>query len=198
MDMIGCVATYDDIDLLPGCIDSLRDMDKIVVVDGAIAGEADDGPSTDGTLDYLKKLAAEDRRVELVQCEKPWPSLIEKRNAYLVGGDGDWYFVLEAFERAYGLSELKWFLDQATSDVFSVQHLAQPWAEQPVLVQRLFKHLTGIHYEGAPDRVVCGEKALVDPAQPAAYLTDQDPLISPRIVSVMHKRLRAKAGSPRE
>ncbi|RJQ50767.1 MAG: glycosyltransferase family 2 protein [Actinobacteria bacterium] len=187
------MAVYNDMDLLPGAVKSLKDLDRIVIVDGAVGSEAEEGPSTDGTIEYVMKLADEDDRVTVVESgAKPWEDKIAKRNQYLLGHEGDWYFVLEPFERAYGLSELKWFLPQAEPDVFSIQYLPQPWAEEPLLLQRLFRHLPGMKYEGTPDKVVAGEKVIVDPSQSVAYLTDQDPLISPRIVSVMHKRLKGR------
>lgn len=196
MNLIGCVATHNDIDLLPGCIKSLADMDRIIVVDGATAGEpGDECASTDGTAEYLTKLGEEDKRVAFIPCRERWADKIAKRNRYLVGMNGDWYFMLEAFERAYGVSEIKWFVGNREIDVYSIQYFPQPWAEEPILVQRLFRHMPGIRYEGTSDRVVCDEKVLVDPATPAAYLTDQDPLIAPRIVSVIHKRLKAKSAS---
>lgn len=195
VSLIGCVAAYNDMDLLPGCIKSLGDMDRIIVVDGATAGESEEGPSTDGMVGFLEKVAKEDARVTFVPCEHPWPDLVAKRNQYLIGTAGDWYLVVEPFERAYGVSELKWFLTDARTDVFSLQQFPQPWAEQPVLVQRLFKHLPGIRYEGSPERVVCEEEVLADPGKSVPYVTDQDQVIAPRIVSVMHKRLRAKQQS---
>jgi len=193
--LIGCIATYNDIDLLPGAIKTLVDMDRVIVVDGAAGSGKTEGASTDGTVEYLTQLAADDARVAFVPTDGPWPDKMAQRSAYLLGEAGDWYFVLEPFERAYGLSEVKLFLTSATADVFSIQQYPQPWAEQPVMVQRLFRHLPGIRYEGTPDRVVCDAKVLVGPARPGSLLTDQDPLIAPRIVSVMHKRLRAERTS---
>ncbi len=197
--LIGCISTYDDMDLLPGAVKTLGDMQRLIIVDGAVGGEAEEGPSGDGTVEYLAKLAEEDDRVTIVESTKePWPDDIAKRNQYLLGQEGDWYFVLEPFERAYGLSELKWFLPNAPQDVFSIQYLPQPWIEEPALAQRLFRHLPGIKYDLTPERVVAGEKVIVDPAQKVAFLTDQDPLISPRIVSVLHKRLKTQEQTARE
>ncbi len=194
--LVGCIATYNDIDLLEGAIKSLADMERLIIVDGAVGDEAEEGPSDDGTFEYLLNLADEDTRLTFIESTKePWPDMIAKRNQYLLGKEGDWYFILEPFERAYGLSELKWFLPNAEQEVFSIQYLPQPWAEEPVLVPRLFRHLPGLRYELTPDRVVTDEKVVVDRAKSVPYLTDQDPLISPRILSVLHKRLKTKGES---
>lgn len=192
MKLIGCVSTHNDMDLLPGCLKGLADMDRVIVVDGTVGAGTKSAASTDGAVEYLTRLAAEDPRVTFVAAAEPWANKIAQRNAYLLGQEGDWYFVLEPFERCYGMSEVKGFLARATVDVFSIQQFPQPWANEPVLVQRLFKHLPGIRYAETPDRVVCDEKVLVDPSKPASLLTDQDPLIAPRVVSVMHKRLKGE------
>lgn len=197
MELIACIAVYNDNDLIAGAIKSLADMDRIIIVDGATAGEAEDGPSTDGTFEYLTELAAKDKRVTVIPCEEPWADKIAKRNAYLVGAEGDWYFAIEAFERVYGASELKSFLDRATgADAFGLPLMPQPWAEQPIVARRLFKHLRGVRYEGSPDRVVCDEKTLIEPGESGPYLTDEDQMIAPRIVSVLHKRLKDKSEQP--
>jgi len=189
------MSVYNDADLIAGAIKTLDDMDRIVVVDGATADEDGDGPSADGTVEYVKQLAAGDKRVTLVESKEPWPDKVAKRNQYLVGQEGDWYFVIEPFERAYGISELKVFLARATGDHFGLPLLPQPWAEQSVLARRVFKHVPGVRYEGDPERVVSDEKVIVEPAEPGPYLTDQDPMIAPRLVSVMHKRLKDKSAS---
>ncbi len=195
MELIACMSVYNDADLIAGAAKTLADVDRIVIVDGATEGEDGDGPSTDGTVEYLRQLAAEDERVTFIECGQPWPDKIAKRNQYLVGAEGDWYFVIEPFERAYGISELKTFLERATGDHFGLPLLPQPWAEQSVLARRVFKHVPGVRYEGGPERVVCDEKVLIEPTEPGPYLTDQDPMIAPRLVSVIHKRLKDKSAS---
>lgn len=95
--MIACVIAYNEEDLLPGCLDSLQGkVSRIVVVDGRykdFPGEG--GPSTDGTRDIALSY---DNVSFIPSPDGAWVNEITKRNAYLVGNEGDWYFVIDADE----------------------------------------------------------------------------------------------------
>jgi len=91
--------------MLPGCLESLEgQVDRVVVVDGAYADFPHDRPySTDETREIARCYGA-----EWIGCPRvggafrAWRDEVEKRNAYLVGEEGDWYFQIDADERLVG------------------------------------------------------------------------------------------------
>jgi hypothetical protein len=111
MKLIGCVATYNEADLVAEAINSLWRIgcDRVIVVDGAW-GKFDDGNhyvSTDGTQDVARLLGA-----EVIEAPgRRWHDQPEARSLYLVGEPGDWYIVCDADERCQG------WLPDLTSEV---------------------------------------------------------------------------------
>jgi glycosyltransferase involved in cell wall biosynthesis len=96
MSLIACIIAYNEERLLPDCLASLKGrVDRIVVVDGRIkhfpgAGHA----STDATVQIASEYGA-----EVIEGVGLWDTEAEKRSAYFVGNEGDWYFMLDADER---------------------------------------------------------------------------------------------------
>ena len=145
--IIGCVITYNDEAMLPGCLESLRgQVDRLIVVDGAFATYplVDGNPaSTDATREVAWCYG-----VEWISCHtgddgrpRAWETEMEKRSSYLVGEEGDWYLHLDTDERLIGeLPELEDGAHYA---------LAIHVAGRVVWVPRLFQHRGWMRYEGA-------------------------------------------------
>jgi len=94
------VIAFNEERLLPGCLESVHgQVDEIVVVDGAYAQFPHTVPwSTDKT-----RQIAEAYGCRWIGCETAWPGQVEKRSAYLVGQEGDWYVHVDADERLCGV-----------------------------------------------------------------------------------------------
>lgn len=144
--IIGCVITYNDERMLPGCLESIRGhVDRMVVVDGVFATHPiynGCAASTDDT-----RLIAQAYGAEWIRCPVnqygpvAWASEIEKRNAYLVGQEGDWYLNIDTDERLVGaLPELE--DGQYYAFVINVN---AAWVWTP----RLWQHKGHMRYEGA-------------------------------------------------
>lgn len=99
--------------MLPGCLESVAgQVDRLVVVDGAYADFPHEVPwSTDATREIARCYGAEViecpgktwERENVGTCERvAWASQAAKRSAYLVGDEGDWYFMIDADERLVG------------------------------------------------------------------------------------------------
>jgi hypothetical protein len=142
--IIVCLNVYEEVTFLPRCIEhirnSLRDIcHKIVVVDGAYK----DFPhktfwSDDGTLEIARKSA--DALIEAPK--RAWDDEIEKRNAYWVGEDGDYYLVIDADEMLTGTFPPQPY--PADANMMLVRNDNVP----PYKVYRWHKHRRGIHYSG--------------------------------------------------
>ena len=93
--MIACIIAYNEEGLLPGCLASVKPyVDEIVLVEGRIAEMPGEGArSTDKTLAFARAFCT-----QVVTQVAPWPDEQTMRNQYLVGRDGDWYFVIDADE----------------------------------------------------------------------------------------------------
>jgi len=144
--IIACVSVFNEQRMLAGCLQSIQDqLDRTVVVDGAYADFPHVLPySTDGT-----KAIAWCYEAEWIGCRtvngvaRPWRDEIEKRNAYLCGQEGDWYFVIDADERLLGqLRDLP--LQDGELYALSVYKRGGTltWA------QRIFQHKGYTRYEG--------------------------------------------------
>jgi glycosyltransferase involved in cell wall biosynthesis len=134
--LYGVMICFDDFPLIKKTVESLAPIvDEIVAVDGRFSdfpGENDH--STDGTLEYLEGAGA---RVILA------PGLLEaeKRNRYLVGGEGDWYLHLDADEEWTGS------LVYPKADM-GIVRLRRSIPQHYMDRVRLFRHVEGLHYEG--------------------------------------------------
>jgi len=93
--MIACIIAYNEEELLPGCLESIAShVDEIVLVEGRIAempGEL--GTSSDRTIEIAQSFAC-----HIKHNPHPWPDEQTMRNQYLIGNDGDWYFIIDADE----------------------------------------------------------------------------------------------------
>jgi len=144
--LIACVIVFNEERMLPGCLESIYDrVDRMVVVDGAYRLFPHGVPwSTDATQHIAAAYGA-----EWVPCPtdedgepRPWETQVEKRTAYLVGEEGDWYFHIDADERLVGeLPEME-----------GGQHYAFKVHTRDgrlTWVPRLWQHRGTMRYEGA-------------------------------------------------
>jgi len=136
--IIACINVYQDERFVKNAIISVLDkVDRIVVVDGAYEGfeQYNFKPySTDRTVAIAENLGC-----EVIETRWGWKDQVEKRNAYLVGGDGDWYFMIDADERLNG--ELK----PREEDSHRIQC---QFRKSLIPMMRLFRHQDGIKYVG--------------------------------------------------
>lgn len=139
--VIGVVIAFNEEQMLPGCLDSLQgQVDQVVVVDGAYARFPHEVPwSTDATREIAWCYGA-----EWIPCPdgQPWPTQVEKRTAYLVGQEGDWYLYLDADERLQGV--LPWPED-GQHYAFRINNRTGSEVWSP----RLFQHRGHMRYHGS-------------------------------------------------
>lgn len=94
--IIWCMNVYQSKEMLEKSIPALPRVssDLLIVVDGAYQKWPHTVPwSTDGTVEYAKEFAD-----IVVEVKRPWRTEWEKRNSYLMGGEGDWYVVVDSDE----------------------------------------------------------------------------------------------------
>lgn len=132
--------------MLPGCLESLQgQVDRIVVVDGAYAQFPYEEPvSTDATREIALCYGA-----EWIDCPddeegypRAWRTQVEKRNAYLVGEEGDWYLIIDADNRLIGT------LPEPMDGMVYVFRSSNRMG-QPVWALRLLQHQGRMRYEGS-------------------------------------------------
>lgn len=139
--IISCVIAYNEERLLPGCLESLvGQVDEVVVVDGAFEHYPHEvARSTDATRAIAEAYGC---RWVATPGGKPWVNQVAKRNAYLVGKEGDWYFVIDADERVQGKLPL---LQTGHHYAFMVH----TWQGTRAWTPRLFEHRGYTRYEGS-------------------------------------------------
>jgi len=149
--IIACIIAYNEEEMLPGCLESIKDqVDRIVVVDGAYKLFPHDVPwSTDATREIAWCYGA-----EWIPCppgppdgqRRPWETQVEKRTAYLIGEEGDWYFHIDADERLMGTLPEP---EDGKHYAFRIQtrDLRDAW------VPRLWQHRGFMRYEGSHNAV---------------------------------------------
>jgi hypothetical protein len=107
MRLIACLNTYNEIELLPRCLEALRGVaDLVIAVDGAYRGFPAERPaSDDGTWQLLQRVEhASPEWLRAVRAPRDfWPNQEIKRNAYLRQADalareGDWLLQVDADE----------------------------------------------------------------------------------------------------
>lgn len=135
------MVTYQDWPLIQQAIESVYPLvEEIVAIDGAYS----DFPlingseySTDGTREFLQSVDKVEVLIDGAGLTEP-----EKRNLYLVGKPGDWYFHLDADEVWEGPLEIP----DADMGVCQLIQLRSGHADGRRI--RLFRHVPGLHYEG--------------------------------------------------
>jgi len=165
--IIACVNVFNDMKVLPGCLESVKDADLICVVDGAYAAFNHEKPySTDGTLEYVDELRKVNPRIEVIHCDEPWASEAAKRSAYFIGREGDWYLQVDADERFEARDE--------SADAMRLlrKHLAGCPLDAhflPVhniddgtytMFPRVYRHQDGITYDAAHWNVVADDRVI--------------------------------------
>ncbi len=147
--IIACINAYQDEDFIWDAIASVAGMDRIIVVDGAYEGFPlyNDMPfSTDRTVEIAEELGC-----EVIKTRRTWRDQVEKRNAYLIGEEGDWYLQIDADERLRG--ELKPGEGEANKIFCQIKNHWIP-------IVRLFKHQPGIRYLGAHNIIAVGDRII--------------------------------------
>lgn len=156
--IIGCVIVYNEERMLPGCLESLRgQVDRLVVVDGAFATFPfyNGVPySTDATRMVALSYGAEwvEPPKTVVGPYRAWGTEMEKRNAYLIGQEGDWYVHLDADERLVGLMLV---LEKGRHYALQINV-----AGRQVWVPRIFQHRGQMRYEGSHNALWSDDRLL--------------------------------------
>jgi glycosyltransferase involved in cell wall biosynthesis len=83
MRISACIITKDEADRIAACVESVRFLDEVVVLDSG---------SRDGTPDICRRLGA---RV----IETDWPGYVAQKNRAADAAENDWVFSLDADER---------------------------------------------------------------------------------------------------
>lgn len=138
--VIGVVIAYNEEAMLPGCLESLQgQVSHIVVVDGAYENFPHDVPySTDATCEIARAYGA-----TVIPCPgRAWHTQVEKRTAYLVGAEGQWYFWIDADERIVGLLPVP---EDGKHYAFRIRYRGGQYGYVP----RLFQHQGHMRYEGS-------------------------------------------------
>ena len=171
--IIACVIAFDEEQMLAGCLESIQgQVDRIVVVDGAYKLFPHEVPwSTDATREIAWCYGA-----EVIPCpqdangqSRAWETQVEKRTAYLVGEEGDWYFHIDADERLVGELPKP---EDGKHYAFRIhtRDLRDTW------VPRLWQHRGFMRYEGShnavwsDDRLIHMKGVVKVPAERARFL----------------------------
>jgi len=162
--IIACIIVFNEVELLPDCLNSLLGVDEIRIVDGAYRDFPHEKPwSTDGTIELVKEMQKTDGRIKLITCTNPWKDEVEKRNAYFDSEDGDanWYLQIDADEQVAGydpetnpLEQLKTYLSSSELDCLSLQ-VRGPFRQTSIQqYARVFRRIPRIRYEACHYNVV--------------------------------------------
>jgi hypothetical protein len=144
--IIAAIIAFNEEQLLPGCLESVQDqVDRMVVVDGAYARFPHEAPwSTDATREIAWCYGAEWVPVPRGTDGQPraWHTQMEKRTAYLVGEEGDWYLHIDADERLVGTLPPR---GEGQHYAFQIhtRDMRLTW------VPRLWQHRGRMRYEGS-------------------------------------------------
>lgn len=155
--IIACIIAFNEERMLPGCLESIQgQVDRVVVVDGAYALFPHVEPcSTDATREIAWCYGA-----EWIDCPdddegypRAWHTQMEKRSAYFVGQEGDWYFYIDADERLVGtLPEPK----DGQHYAFRVHTRDGRLTWTP----RMYQHCGWMRYEGAHNAMWSGDRLI--------------------------------------
>ena len=148
--IIACISAFNEERMLPGCLESIQgQVDRVVVVDGAYALFPHEEPvSTDATREIALAYGAEwiDPPEDEEGYPCAWATQVEKRSAYFVGVEGDWYFHIDADERLIGSLPVP---EDGQHYAFRV-HTRDG---RLTWTMRLFQHRGWMRYEGAHNAV---------------------------------------------
>ncbi len=148
-----CLIVKNEEELLPGCLDSIRDwVDEIIVVDTG---------STDRTVEIAESYGA---RV----FHQPWEGDFSKHRNYSIDqAGGDWILIIDADERmtAADIPPLQRHLAEHEADIIAVNvlNVGGKFEEQVTFLPsiRLFRRELGLRYEG-----IVHNQLKIDPSQP--------------------------------
>lgn len=154
MTLIACLSVYNEERMIRGALESVRDVaGRIVVVDGAYSGFPlirESHASTDRTLEIAAEFGAEiigyhgGPGIEA-------PPQEEKRNRYFIGGEGDWYLILDADERLQGQID-RGLLNRRGASAYTLS-VSDPVFPLSSTWIRLIKHSPDLCYEGAHNAI---------------------------------------------
>lgn len=171
--IIACVIFYDEVSLLPECLESLKSVDEIRMVDGVYADFPHEKPfSTDGSIEVIESYAEKGLPITLIRTEDAWPDEPTKRSAYFSEDPGDWYFIIDADERAVfnetagaSFEDLRAFL--ATTESASVTtDVVRPGETDVQKSERFFRHKPGIRYQNTHWNIVADDGPYLDSPVP--------------------------------
>lgn len=186
--IIACVNVFNDMKVLPDCLASIEGVDEVCIVDGAYATVPHEKPySTDGTLEYVKELSAKDHRMRVIECTEAWKNEATKRSAYFIGGDGDWYLLIDADEQLVtsrlepgGLAELQKHLAGCTLDAHFLD-IYEPATMIKMTLPRVFRHQSGLRYDAAHWNLLAGQTPVAPDWSAPLIIHD---------VAILHRRER--------
>ncbi len=148
--IIACINAYQDEEFIADAIKSVAgQVGRIIVVDGAYEGfplYKGEPYSTDRTVEI-----AEDLGCDVVETRKVWKDQVTKRNAYLLGEEGDWYFQIDSDERLHGK------LEPGNEDAYKI--FCQLKSHQIPMI-RMFRHHPGLLHLGAHNILTIDGKIL--------------------------------------
>lgn len=162
--LIVCVNAYEEEKNIGDCLQSIidacrRSVFKIMVVDGAYKYFPHEGgpASKDKTCEIAENLGAE------IIPAREWATEQEKRNAYLIGDPGDWYFVVDADERVrgeYHPGDIS--LRILEKEAYQI-NLERNDGHNPNKVFRLFKQQPGLQYRGTHHALFINQPGKTEP-----------------------------------
>ena len=153
--------------MLKHSLPALRKLvDILVYVDGAYTKFRHYGDNPESTDDSLALAQEYADRIVFTRKDRsglmlPWVDEIEKRNQYLIGDLGDYYFVVDADEVPVGIEAFDRELLRSKPDWFvMLKRIGDN--TKPYGIHRLFQHRHGIKYAGTHHAVHIG-KNLIHP-----------------------------------
>lgn len=149
--LIGVVSCFNEIQFIERCLRSLKSkVGMLVVVDGAYSKFPHKKPwSTDGTIEVARRFCD-----KLITTNRAYPNQIKKRNKYLIGGNNDWYLMLDGDEELVGRVD-----GYAAQDDWEIKiYRTDGLGGYPVY--RMFRHRPGLKYIGAHNCLVVGNEIL--------------------------------------
>lgn len=158
-EVVACLNIWNDLAALRRTMPTWYDhVDTVIAVDGAYVSTGRPGPSTDGTVEFLKSQS------KVILIESPaggWPDQNAKRNAYLelaCSADAldDLLFVVDADEFVTGAEQLRAAADFEVGWV----RIESPLYKRPYGQPRLFRARPDLQYRGRHHWVYRGDELL--------------------------------------
>ena len=156
---IACIIAYNEEQLLPMCLDSIRDkVDRIALVEGKLATfPGDNLRSTDRTIEIARNYGC-----EIITQDTPYVTEIAMRNNYLIGKPGDWYIHIDADEKLMTpLPDIDTLPDGIDAYAVNIRMIGAPTS---VCNPRIFRHIEGMGYRQRHELLFAGDRLISNPA----------------------------------